>query len=167
MFKKKRSLKFIDLFAGLGGFHLGLSKLGHKCVFASEINTTLSALYNKNYGVSCSGDIKKVNAKDIPSHSILCAGFPCQPFSKAGMQNGLADPRGGFILNDIKRILKYHKPEYIILENVPHLRKHNEENTWEKIISMLNSLGYSVKDKLSLLTSLVFPKFEKVVYRWK
>ena len=90
-----RKLKFIDLFAGLGGFHLALHNLGHTCVFASEINEDLQALYKINYGVPCKGDINAVDVKDIPKHDIICAGFPCQPFSKAGKQNGLKDVDNG------------------------------------------------------------------------
>ena len=74
-------MKFIDLFAGLGGFHLALSKLGHECVFASEIETFLRNHYEKNFELYPEGDITKINIKDIPKHEILCAGFPCQPFS--------------------------------------------------------------------------------------
>ncbi|HMN89394.1 MAG TPA: DNA cytosine methyltransferase [Saprospiraceae bacterium] len=72
-------LKFIDLFAGIGGFHLALQKLGHQCVFACEIDKTLAELYERNYGTKPEGDIKKVDIKSIPSHDILCAGFHCQP----------------------------------------------------------------------------------------
>jgi DNA (cytosine-5)-methyltransferase 1 len=85
-------MRFIDLFAGLGGFHLALRRLGHKCVFASEVNAELRALYEKNFGILPQGDIRNVDIANIPPHDILCAGFPCQPFSKAGRQNGLRDP---------------------------------------------------------------------------
>lgn len=80
-----KQYRFIDLFAGLGGFHLALEKLGCKCVFASELQQELQKLYFLNHGIKCHGDINQVNIEnDIPSHDILCAGFPCQPFSKAG-----------------------------------------------------------------------------------
>ena len=81
-------MKFIDLFAGLGGFHLALSKLGHECVFASEIEIFLRNHYEENFELYPEGDISKINIKNIPKHDILCAGFPCQPFSKAGLANG-------------------------------------------------------------------------------
>ena len=77
-------MNFIDLFAGLGCFHIALSRIGHTCVFASEINKELCDLYETNFGLRPFGDITKVNINDIPAHDILCAGFPCQPFSKAG-----------------------------------------------------------------------------------
>ena len=97
-------MKFIDLFAGLGGFHLALHGLGHTCVFASEINEDLRTLYKSNYGVVCEGDINAVKPKNIPNHDIICAGFPCQPFSKAGKQNGLEDPSNGNFLIKLWRL---------------------------------------------------------------
>lgn len=81
-----KKLKFIDLFAGLGGFHLALADLGHNCVFASELNEELRELYEKNHNTKIQGDINEVDVNSIPKHDILCAGFPCQPFSKAGAQ---------------------------------------------------------------------------------
>ena len=86
-------MRFIDLFAGLGGFHIALSKLGHQCVFASEIVAELKELYQQNFGIEVSGDITKIPLEDIPNHDILCAGFPCQPFSKAGRQKGMEEER--------------------------------------------------------------------------
>ena len=83
-----RSLKFADFFAGLGGFHLALNRLGHKCVFACEINSELADLYNRNFGIKPKGDLRAIEASNIPKHDVLCAGFPCQPFSKAGEQRG-------------------------------------------------------------------------------
>ena len=89
---KKKQLQFIDLFAGLGGFHLALSKLGCKCVFSSELKEDLRKLYQINYpGVRIEGDITKIAPKEIPAHDIICAGFPCQPFSQAGNRQGFND----------------------------------------------------------------------------
>ena len=137
-------MKFIDLFAGLGGFHLALSELGHECVFASEIDNGLRETYKRNFGIYPEGDIQLVDEKDIPEHDILCAGFPCQPFSKAGGQKGLKDRKRGGLFHDIIRIVKYHKPKYIILENVPHIRHHNHGKTWLKMERLLMKEGYSV-----------------------
>lgn len=81
-------MRFVDLFVGLGGFHLALRELDHICVFACEIDETLRSLYEKNFNMQCAGDIRGIDPRDIPSHDILCAGFPCQPFSKAGGQEG-------------------------------------------------------------------------------
>lgn len=139
-------MKFIDLFAGLGGFHLALHDLGHTCVFASEINEDLQALYKINYGVPCKGDINAVDVKDIPKHDIICAGFPCQPFSKAGKQNGLKDIDNGNFFNRIMEIADHHKPEYIFLENVPNLKGHDDGNTWKYIHTKLSE-KYEVKEK--------------------
>ena len=111
-------MKFIDLFAGLGGFHLALNKLGHECVFASEIETFLRNHYEKNFELYPEGDITKINIKDIPKHEILCAGFPCQPFSKAGLANGFDHLVAGKMFFYLLKIIKFHKPKYLFLENV-------------------------------------------------
>jgi DNA (cytosine-5)-methyltransferase 1 len=141
-----RKLKFIDLFAGLGGFHFALHDLGHTCVFASEINEDLRPLYKINHGVDCSGDINAIDISTIPAHDVICAGFPCQPFSKAGKQNGLQDKTNGNFFDRIMEIADYHQPEYIFLENVPNLRGHDGGNTWAYIQEKL-SINYEVKDK--------------------
>jgi DNA (cytosine-5)-methyltransferase 1 len=108
-------MRYIDLFAGLGGFHIALGKLGHQCVFASEIKENLIQLYESNFSIKPAGDIRAIKSKDIPAHDVLCAGFPCQPFSKAGLQKGLDDESNGDLFMQIVRILKYHKPSYFIL----------------------------------------------------
>lgn len=143
-------MRFIDLFAGLGGFHLALTELGHRCVFASEIDPDLAELYQKNFDIKPAGDIRKVLLRDIPRHDILCAGFPCQPFSKAGEQRGLACPQWGDLIDYVIRILRYHKPKFFIIENVPNLMRHNDGETWADIIGRLGDTGYAVSDgKLS------------------
>ncbi|WP_319591649.1 DNA (cytosine-5-)-methyltransferase [uncultured Draconibacterium sp.] len=141
-------MNFIDLFAGIGGFHVALSTLGHRCVYASEIVTEYRRLYHENFGIEASGDIKNESVLGIPQHDILCAGFPCQPFSKAGYQQGLSDEDRGTLFYDIARILAHHRPRYFILENVPNLEYHNEGKTWAVIRETLeNELGYSVAHK--------------------
>lgn len=138
-------LKFIDLFAGLGGFHLALEALGHKCVFASELDPELRELYGRNFPDTRNytvGDIK-VNRGRVPAHDILCAGFPCQPFSKSGYQNGHLDTRGT-LFHDILAILKKHKPAYVFLENVGNFEQHDHGRTWAVAKSRLQNLGYSV-----------------------
>lgn len=142
-----RELKFIDLFAGLGGFHLALGSLGHKCVFASELSDELRNLYERNHKTPVEGDINLVNVNSIPSHDMLCAGFPCQPFSKAGAQLGLNDPKNGNLFYKIMEILEKHKPEYVFLENVANLEGHDEGNTWRVIHAELSKL-YDVKDAI-------------------
>lgn len=140
-------MKFIDLFAGLGGFHKALHELGHECVFASELNETLRKVYEENWGIMPEGDIKKITNKVIhviPKHDILCAGFPCQPFSKAGKQMGREDIERGTLFDEIIKILEYRKPKYFILENVPFIAKHDNEETWNYMKSELERLGYDV-----------------------
>jgi len=142
-------MKFIDLFAGLGGFHIALSKLGHKCVFASEKKESLAILYKDNYGIDPNRDITKIEVSEIPKHDILCAGFPCQPFSKAGIQKGLSDELNGNLFYKIQEILEYHKPKYFILENVRNLERHDEGNTWKEINHILkNVLNYDIDNKI-------------------
>jgi DNA (cytosine-5)-methyltransferase 1 len=142
-----KKLKFIDLFAGLGGFHLALHDLGHSCVFASELNSELRDLYEKNHDTKIEGDINLVDVNKIPSHDILCAGFPCQPFSKAGARLGLEDPRNGNLFYKIVEILNRHKPEFVFLENVANLKGHDEGNTWKVIFDELSKL-YEVKEEI-------------------
>ena len=101
-------MKFVDLFAGLGGFHLALRRLGHNCVFACEIEQGLRQLYQTNFGIMPRGDIRTIPVADIPNHDILCAGFPCQPFSKAGDQQGLAHPKWGDLFGYVLQIINYH-----------------------------------------------------------
>lgn len=139
-------MRFIDLFAGLGGFHVALRRLGHECVFASEIDPVLQALYAKNFGLEAHGDIKAVPVAEIPRHDILCAGFPCQPFSKAGRQKGLECPRYGSLFDNVIDILKARKPEYLILENVPNLARHNAGATWADMRARLEGAGYQIDE---------------------
>lgn len=140
-------MKFIDLFAGLGGFRLALQKLGHQCVFACEIDDTLREVYKLNFGMEPVGDIRGVAEADVPEHDILCAGFPCQPFSKAGSQYGLKDPELGTLLFEILRIVRYHKPKFLILENVPNFEKHDRGKTWDKVEKLLRQEGYDIRQK--------------------
>lgn len=136
-------MQFIDLFAGLGGFHLALRDLGHECVFASEIDTELRELYEKNFGLKPEGDLRKVSIGEIPAHDILCAGFPCQPFSKAGEQEGFDCPTWGDLFSRIVKILRRHKPKFLLLENVPNLLKHDKGETWKHVQEELSACGYA------------------------
>jgi len=142
-------MRFIDLFAGIGGFHIALESLGHQCVFASEKKANLAELYEKNFEIEVNRDITKIEVSDIPTFDILCAGFPCQPFSKAGKQDGLQDERNGSLFDKIVDILEYHKPKYFMLENVRNLISHDNENTWFYIKEQLeNKLGYKIDKKI-------------------
>lgn len=139
---KNKKFKYIDLFAGIGGFHQAMEQLGGECVFASEIDKYAIDTYKKNYGIDSNNNIRDVKEKEIPKHDVLCAGFPCQTFSKAGKQEGFHDETKGTLFFEIERILKYHKTKYIILENVRNLVSHDNKKTWETIYSHLKELGY-------------------------
>jgi len=138
-------MEFVDLFAGLGGFHLAAKALGGQCVFACEIDEKLRTNYEANFGIIPAGDIKQINPKEIPKHDLLCAGFPCQPFSKAGDQMGWNDSIRGTVFYNIVEILRNCKPKYIILENVAHFVRHDEGNTYSKVKMALEDLGYGIK----------------------
>lgn len=161
-----RRLKFIDLFAGLGGFHLALQQLGCECVFASELKVDLQQLYRINHpNTPVYGDITQISPSDIPSHDILCAGFPCQPFSQAGKRQGFNDEKDrGNLFNYICAILKEHNPRYVFLENVSNLKGHDGGNTWTVISSRLKELGYSVKAEILSPHQFGIPQHRKRIY---
>ena len=139
-------MKFIDLFAGLGCFHHALTDLGHEYVYACEIDSTLNELYEKNWEVDPpASDIRQVRISDIPPHDILCAGFPCQPFSHATpthKKKGFECPENGDLFSLIVKILSEKKPSYFILENAPHLLSHNGGKTWRKAVNELKGVEY-------------------------
>ena len=139
-----KSFKFIDLFCGIGGFHQAMKSLGGECVFASDIDEDCRKTYEVNYGITPVGDITKIEAADIPPHDVLCGGFPCQAFSKAGNRLGFDDPTKGTLFFDICRILKYHHPKYVLLENVRNLASHDHGKTWNVIHDKLEELGYNL-----------------------
>jgi len=144
-----RPWRFVDLFAGVGGFHQALTELGGQCVFASEIDRDARAVYSVNYGLQPEGDIKPLTEGDsvlVPEHDVLCAGFPCQPFSKSGRQRGMEETRGTLFFN-ILRILEARRPRFVILENVRNLAGPRQRGAWETIILSLRQLGYRVPDK--------------------
>jgi DNA (cytosine-5)-methyltransferase 1 len=140
-------MRFIDLFAGLGGFHQALHRIGHECVFASELNTDLADLYERNFGIKPHGDIREAY-QQVPAHDILCAGFPCQPFSKAGEQRGFDCPQWGDLFDYMIKILGRHKPAFLIIENVPNIMRHNGGETWNKVRERLQEVGYEIDSAL-------------------
>ena len=148
-------MKFIDLFCGIGGFHQALIKFNCECVFACDIDEKCRDTYYKNYNIKPEGDITKVDIKKIPKFNILCGGFPCQPFSKAGMQNGFDDNRGNLFFN-ICKIVEHHKPEFLILENVRNLASHDDGNTWNVIYKAIDKLGYYTYKEPLILNVLHF-----------
>ena len=147
-----KDFKYIDLFAGIGGFHSAMQKYSDKaiCIMASEINKEASKVYFDNYKLEPLGDIKNVKGDSLDDFEVLCAGFPCQAFSKAGSQNGFGDPRGT-LFYEIIRILKdkprNHRPKILILENVKNLITHDSGRTWKTIKHSIIECGYNIVDK--------------------
>jgi DNA (cytosine-5)-methyltransferase 1 len=140
-------VRFIDLCAGLGGFHVALSSLGHTCVFAAEIDPELQRCYRTNfadYTGPLVGDLRH-HIDEIPEHDILCAGFPCQPFSKSGFQEGFLDRARGTLFYYILRTIARHRPPYVILENVGNFERHDGGETWRIVRESLRDLGYHVR----------------------
>jgi DNA (cytosine-5)-methyltransferase 1 len=139
------SFRFVDLFAGIGGFHHAMHELGGECVFASEIDRAAAAVYARNWGVEPAGDIVPLTSAKmfVPEHDVLCAGFPCQPFSKSGKQRGMEETRGTLFWN-IARVLEMRRPEWVMLENVPNIAGPRHTHEWATIIETLRDLGYAV-----------------------
>ena len=136
-------MKFIDLFAGMGGFRIALEKCGLKCVYSSEWDKYAQLTYEYNFGELPDGDITKVAASDIPNHDVLCAGFPCQAFSVSGKQRGFDDARGTLFF-EVAKIIKIKNPKVIFLENVRNLLTHDNGRTLRKIENILDGLGYNI-----------------------
>jgi DNA (cytosine-5)-methyltransferase 1 len=154
-----RTIRFIDLFCGIGGFHLAMQQaakergLKAQGVFASDIDSECQVAYEENFGLSVTGDITKLAAEDVPDHDVLLAGFPCQPFSIIGARKGFSDTRGTLFF-DIARILKEKKPAAFVLENVKMLKGHDGGRTLKTIIATLNELGY--RTNYAVLNALEF-----------
>ena len=165
------TLTFIDLFAGLGGFHIALESLGCKCVFTSELKEDLQKLYKINFpdNPRIEGDITKVDLTSIPHHDILCAGFPCQPFSQAGKRQGFSDEGRGNMFDYICAIIEERgklddKPRFLLLENVSNLKGHDNGNTWRIIQERLDALGYYVSGEILSPHQFGIPQHRKRIY---
>ncbi len=154
---------FIDLFCGIGGFHTALSSLGAKCVFASDIDKYAKEVYKENYGIEPYGDITKIDVKDIPNHDIICAGFPCQPFSISGTQKGFDDERGKLFFN-VVNIAKHHKPKVIFLENVKNFEKHDGGKTLARVKKELEAINYTVHSQVLCASDYGVPQARKRIY---
>jgi DNA (cytosine-5)-methyltransferase 1 len=149
---------FIDLFAGIGGFHLAGLQNGGKCVMACEIDKAAKQTYLANHEVeSFVEDIRQLNVKNIPKHDLLCAGFPCQPFSQAGFKKGFDDIRGTLFFH-IAEIIRVKKPKAFFLENVRHLLNHDNGNTFKKIQETIEGLGYSFYYKVVKASDFGLPQ---------
>lgn len=163
-FKDANNSKFryVELFAGIGGFRIALDRMGGHCVFSSEVDRFARANYDANYGDRPAGDITKISEEDVPAHDMLVGGFPCQSFSFSGERKGLDDHRGVLFL-EIVRILKKHQPKVILLENVRGLLTHEDGKTLQVIISHLENVGYRIKHELLDAVNLV-PQERKRIY---
>ena len=162
---------FIDLFAGIGGTRLGLEAAGGECAFSSEWDAYAQKTYLANHGDIPRGDIKEVGLDEIPPHDVLVAGFPCQPFSIAGVTkltalgraNGFANKDQGQLFFDVHRIVDHHRPRAFLLENVKHLRGHDHGNTYRVIRQSLEALGYVVEDEV-IDAAAVVPQHRERIY---
>ncbi|MBR7777945.1 DNA cytosine methyltransferase [Undibacterium rugosum] len=157
-------MKFIDIFSGLGGFHVGLKNNGHECVFSCEINEDLRDLYEINHGIRPHDDIRTVSESDVPAHDILCAGFPCQPFSLAGKKKGAKCPESGRLIDHVVRIADYHKPQFVLLENVPNVLTIENGTFWDYVRNSFERIGYRIDYRVISPVDLGIPQNRKRVF---
>ena len=161
--KLLKNYKFIDLFAGLGGFRLALESLGAKCVYSNEWDPHAQKVYADNFGHIPEGDITKVDEKTIPNHDILCAGFPCQAFSISGKQRGFEDSRGTLFF-DVARIVKEKKPKIVFMENVKNFATHDGGKTLSVVKSTMEELGYTFYQKVLNSVTYGMPQKRERIY---
>lgn len=154
---------YIDLFAGIGGIRLPFQELGGKCVFTSEWDKFAQKTYRINFGEIPDGDITKIEINMIPDFDILLAGFPCQPFSQAGLKKGFEDTRGTLFF-EIERIISEKKPKAFLLENVKQLRGHDGGRTLSVIVEHLKSLDYTVNYKVLKAADFGLPQNRERIY---
>ncbi len=160
---KLSNYTFIDLFAGIGGFRIALESMGANCVFSSEIDNFAKETYKNNFNELPFGDITKVDAKSIPNHDILCAGFPCQPFSISGKGKGFLDTRGTLFF-EVSRIVKEKKPKIVFMENVKNLVMHDNKKTIKIIESTMKDLGYNFHVEVLDASKYGIPQKRERVY---
>jgi DNA (cytosine-5)-methyltransferase 1 len=160
-FNKK--IKFIDLFCGIGSFHYSFHKVGFECVMACDIFKSAVETYEKNYHITPLGDITTIDPKNISTFDIVCAGFPCQPFSNIGQHKGMDDERG-MLFYQIMKFVKYSKPKIILLENVPALLKHDNGKTFQKIREEIEKEDYNVEYNILLCSDYEIPQNRKRLF---
>lgn len=160
---KKPQFTFIDLFAGIGGMRLAFEQAGGKCVFSSEWDRFAQLTYQSNFGDIPHGDITKISTRDIPEHDILLAGFPCQPFSHAGLKKGFSDTRGTLFF-DIARIIEERKPSLVLLENVKGFKNHDGGRTFKVIQETLDGIGYNVFAKILNASDFGLPQNRERIF---
>lgn len=162
--------RFIDLFCGIGGFHQALGGLGGKCVYACDSNLKAQKTYQMNYpsleldNPSFPSDITLINPQDIPEFEVLCAGFPCQPFSQAGQKKGFSDTHRGNLFFEIMRLVDTQKPSVLFLENVRHLVNHDKGNTFKIIQTEIEKRGYSFSYQILKASDFGLPQHRPRVY---
>ena len=157
------TIKFADLFCGIGSFHHSLVKLGWECVFACDINEDARATYEANHDMQPQGDICNVKLRDVPSYDVLCSGFPCQAFSIAGQHKGFKDPRGNMFLQTM-RFVKHHQPKVVILENVVGLTTHDKGRTFKTIQAELKNAGYHFNFKILKCSDYGIPQMRRRLF---
>lgn len=161
--KLLKDYKFIDLFAGLGGFRLALESLGAQCVYSSEWDEPVRKVYTDNFGDVPDGDITQVDENEVPNHDILCAGFPCQAFSISGKQRGFEDSRGTLFF-DVARIIKAKKPKIVFMENVKNFASHDNGQTLEVVKATMEELGYTFYQKVLNAVDYGIPQKRERIY---
>ena len=160
---KEHSFTFVDLFAGIGGLRIAFEHCGGECIFSSEWDKFAQQTYQANFGVVPHGDITKVSIKEIPDHDVLLAGFPCQPFSHAGLKGGFTDTRGTLFF-DVVRILKAKKPSLALLENVKGLKNHDNGRTFRVLEQSLDRIGYDIFAKVLNASDFGLPQNRERVF---
>lgn len=155
---RRHEFQFVDLFAGVGGFHAVLSALGGVGVLAAEIDPAAARVYARNWGITPERDVVEVAAHSdrIPPHTVLAGGFPCQPFSKGGHQRGMSELRGQMV-NEILRILDRHKPAVVFLENVRNITGPRQRPVWRAVVDGLRDAGYRVPDEPAISSPHLLP----------
>jgi len=158
-----KKIKFVDLFCGIGSFHYSFKKMGWECVMACDIEKSARDTYNGNYNIMPLDDICEIDPKNIGNYDILCAGFPCQPFSQAGKHLGFNDERGTMFAQVMKFVI-HHKPKVIILENVQGLLNHDDGRTFEKIQLDIKNENYDITYKILKCSDYGIPQMRKRLF---
>jgi len=161
--KENEKIKFIDLFCGIGSFHYSFKKLNWECVMSCDIDNAVKETYKENYGILPLGDITEIEPNNVPTYDILCAGFPCQPFSQCGKHKGFDDKRGTLFFN-IMKFVEYHKPKIIILENVQGLLNHDGGKTFERIKCDIETANYTITYKVIKCSDYGLPQMRKRLF---
>lgn len=161
--KKSSKLSYIDLFCGMGSFHYSFRKLGWECRMACDNNPSAKATYEKNYSLKPRGDVTTIEPSETPPFDILCAGFPCQPFSQCGQRKGFEDERGSMFFQ-VMKFVTFHRPPILILENVPALLSHDHGNTFLRMKTELEKEEYDVVHKIMKCSDYGVPQMRKRLF---